>query len=756
MTDSLDIVGQSVTRLELADKVLGATRYTADLKRPGMLYAKILRSPHPHARIAAIDTSAAERAPGVHAVLTYRDVSSFRIEGDLLVLDPHLRFVGDDVAAVAAESPAAAADALELIRVEYERLPPVFDCEAALAPDAPELHPGGNLVDGQRLVVERGDTGGAFPTAFRVFEGIFRTAAHGPVGMETRSALAEWDGDRLTVHKTSRSLHAHDRKVLASVLGIPLENVRVICTSMGGGFGNKDEGRLGPLAAFLARKAGRPVRLEYSRMEEFIGGRNRQAMVSHLKIGVARDGAPVAIEMRSEMNTGAHVASGRHVTRRIGQGALYLYACPNARFEGTSVYTNHPAGGSFRGLGAPAGHFALEVLMDQVAAGMGLDPLEYRLRFHVGPEGQPGRRTTPPGEAIPDEPVEGGVPFSSHGLRECLLAGAGRIGWGERRQPNGSATGNRRRGMGVAMGIYMGGVGREAQAEIQVHREGRVEVRVGVVDVGQGSATILAQIAAEALRLPLDCIEMVMADTERTPPGHITAGSSTTFSSGHAVKQAADTVRNRLMERAAATLGVSDVSLAGGVFTARGGEGATLSFHQLCAALPDPVIEQVTVTPGSTDRVINSFSAHFAEVEVEMDTGRIRILRYVAAQDAGRIVNPRLAEGQVTGAVLQFLGIALREELLMDPSSGVTLNPSFLEHKNTAIVDFSPVEVLFASEPEPLAPFGAKALGEPPVVPVYAAVANAVANATGVWLHEAPFTPQRVLQAIAGQGADRP
>jgi len=751
MEGALHTIGRSETRLALADKVRGAVRYTADLKRPDMVHGKILRCPHPHARIAALDTLAAERSPGVHAVLTYRDVSQARIDADLLVLDPVLRFVGDEVAVVAAESAALAEDALAAIRVEYELLPAVFDAEEALRPGAPAVHPGGNLVGERSLVVSRGDADAGFREAARVFEGMFRTQVHAPVGMETRAALAEWEGDRLTVWKTSRSVHANDRAMLARVFGVPLERVRVICPAMGGGFGNKDEGRIAALAAWLALKARRPVRIEYGRSEEFIAGRNRQSSVNRLRVGMKADGTPMAIELRSVMDAGAYVASGRNVVRRIGQGPLYLYACPNVRFEGIPVYTNRPAGGSFRGLGAPLGHFALEVLMDEAAAALGMDPLDYRLRFHVRQEGQPGRRVTPRDQPLPDEPVEGGVPFSSNGLGACLLAGAERIGWRERRRPPGSATGALRRGIGMAMGIYKGGVGREAQAVVGITREGRVAVSVGVVDVGQGSATILAQIAAEVLQVPLRQVDVTLADTARTPPGHITAGSSTTFSSGSAVKLAAETARNRLRERVAALLGATDVVLENGRFRVPGNEGAGMSLAEAMRRVPEEVVGRAVLTVGSSDFIVNSFAAHFAEVEVDVASGRIRVIRYVAAQDSGRIVNPRLAESQVSGGVLQFLAIALREELYLDRPSGVTLNPSFLEHKSTAIVDFPPVEVIFAGDPDPVGPFGAKALGEPPVVPVLAAIANAVANATGAWLHEVPFTPSRVLEAIRAQ-----
>jgi CO/xanthine dehydrogenase Mo-binding subunit len=752
MSTSLAVVGTVIPRMGLVDKVQGKARYTADLKRPGMLYGRVLRSPHAHARIVHIDVAEAVRLPGVHAVLTYRDVPQVRLDADLLPLDEIVRFVGDEVAVVAAESDVLAEDALRLIRVEYEVLPAVFDAEEALRPDAPAVHPQGNLVGGKALVVERSSVDQGFSEAARVFEGTFRTQIHAPVGMETRAALAEWQGESLTVWKTSRAVHANDRQTLARVLGIPPAQVRVICTNMGGGFGNKDESRLAVLVALVARQAGRPVRLEYSRTEEFIAGRNRQSSLTHLRLGVRQDGTPTAIAMRSIMNAGAHVASGMQVTRRTGQGALYLYTCPHARFEGLTVYTNRPAGGSFRGLGAPLGHFALEVLIDQAADALGIDPLDYRLQCHVTDAGQPGQRITAVGQLLPDEPVEGGVPFSSNGLRECILAGAERISWRQRHQPNGTATGVLRRGLGMALGIYKGGVGREAEAEVRITPAGRVEIHIGNVDVGQGSTTVLAQMAAEALEVPVDLVDMVMADTAVTPPAPITAGSSTTITCGTAVKLAAEDAKRHLLERAATLLQVPAVRLEAGQLVSMEGAVRRLDLAAAVAGLPGDIVGTAQVTSGSTTHLINAFAAHFAEVEVDMQSGRIRVLRYVAAHDSGRIIHPLMAENQVSGGVLQFLAIALREELYLDPRSGVTLNPSLLEHKCTSIVDFPPIEVLFPGPPDPLGPYGANARGEPPAVPVLAVIANAVANATGVWLYEAPFTPRRVLQAIREQG----
>jgi CO/xanthine dehydrogenase Mo-binding subunit len=306
--------------------------------------------------------------------------------------------------------------------------------------------------------------------------------------------------------------------------------------------------------------------------------------------------------------------------------------------------------------------------------------------------------------------------------------------------------------MGMALGLDKGGVGREAEAEVRITPAGRVQVAIGNVDVGQGSTTLLAQMAAEALEVPVHFVDMVLADTATTPPAHLTAGSSTTITSGAAVKMAAEDAKRHLLERAATLLQTPMVRLEAGHVVNAAQPQQRLDLAAAVAGLPGDIVGTAQVTSGSTTHLVNAFAAHFAEVEVDMQSGRIRILRYVAAHDSGRIVHPIMAENQVSGGVLQFLAIALREELYLDPHSGITLNPSLLEHKCTSIVDFPPIEVLFPGPPDPCGPYGAKALGEPPVVPVLAVVANAVANATGVWLYEAPFTPKRVLQAIREQG----
>ena len=752
--DTLTVVGTAAPRVGLAEKVRGQVRYTADLKLPGMLYGKVLRSPHAHARIVRVDGARAQATPGVFAVVTHRDAPAERIDPDLAVLDSIVRYVGDEVAAVAAETEHLAEDALRAIAVEYEVLPHVLNPEAALAPGAPAIHPGGNLIPGCPLILERGDVARGFAEAARVFEAAYRTQSHSPAGMEPRAALAAWEGDRLTVWKTSRAVHATDQPRLARVFGLPLHHVRVICPAMGGGFGNKDESRLSYLAALLARKAGRPVRIEYQRDEEFVAGRSRQESRTRLRIGVRRDGGFAAVEARTLLGGGAYVATGMRVVRRVGQGPIYLYTCPNVRFEGNAAYTNRPPGGSFRGMGGPLGHFALECLVDEVADALGVDPLEYRLRHHVRREGQPGARQTPPGELLPDEPVEGGVPFSSHGLRECLEAGAARIGWRERRRPTASAAGPVRRGMGMAMCIYRGGAGLESEVEMRITREGRGRLGIGVVDVGQGSQTVLAQMVAEEVGLALDQVDVVMADTATTRWAPQTSGSTTTFTIGGVARAAAGEARRKLLERGAGLLErrADQVACRGGVVTDRQDPARRISVREVMAAMADDIVASTRLKSGSADFIVNSFGAHFAEVEVEPASGRVRLVRYVAAHDAGRIINPPLAENQVEGAVSQFLGWVFREENVVDPATGVPLNPNFLEHKCPAIVDYPPIEVLFVGEPDPVGPFGAKALGEPPVVPVAPAVVNAVANATGARIRELPLTPDRVLAALRAAG----
>ena len=737
------VIGRSVLRRDLPPKLTGDAAYAADVRLPGMLIGKILRSPHAHANVVSIDVP---RMEGVHAAVTPFDVPDGRIAPDVPILDTVVRFVGDEVAAVAADDEFIAEQALRLIEVEYAPLPFVTDARAALEPGAPAVHPGGNLVGGEPIVLSRGSVEEGFAEADVVIEDTFSTPSHSGAALEPRAAVAAWDGDQLTVWKSSRGVHA-DRLLLSLSLGVPRDSVRVIGQNMGAGYGNKDETRLSVLAAILARRAGRPVKIEATREEEFIAGRHRHATVTTVRMGVKRDGTVTAVHATTIMDTGAYLSSGPGVVRRAGQGALYLYRCPNVRYDGYLAYTNTPAGGSYRALGAPQGHFALEVISDRAARAVGLDPVEFRLKNHVGPEGQPGERVTPRTEIIDTQPLEGGIPFSSNGLRECIERGAAEFGWDTTAT---TSDGPLRRGKGMAIFIYRGGAGGRSTARMRLEADGALRLVSGVVDVGEGSVTVLTQIAAESLGVGYDRVGGDFGDTDGTPESPITAGSTVTFSAGLAVKQAASDLRDRIVAAAAEVLGCPDTELELGDDGVSGASGSRITFAEL-ASVTGPIEVEATVSPGSTDYIVNSFGAHFAEVEVDTDTGQVRVLRYVAAHDSGRILNPRLATNQVEGGVSQMLGFTLSEQMIIDIQNGATLNASFLEHKSPTILEYPDIRVVFADIVDPIGPYGAKSLGEPPSIGVAPAVVNAIRDAAGIDLTDLPATPDRVLNALAQQ-----
>ena len=767
---TLNVAGTSVVRRDLEVKLTGEARYTADLKLPGMLHGAILRSPHPHADVLRVDTAEALNLPGVRAVVTPFDVPEGRLAPDMGILDTRVRFVGDEVAAVAADDPDTARAALALIRVEYAVLPHYMTPEAALAPGAVAIHPGGNLALGEVMSLERGSVAGGFAVADVVLEDNFEIPTHSAAPLEPRAALASWGEDEgvdLTVWKTTRGVHV-DRDALAGALGLPSHRVRVVGPFLGAGYGNKDETRLAGLAAVLSQQAGRPVRLEYSREDEFIAGRVRHAAKIHIRAGFKSDGSITAIEASATLDTGAYIASGAGVARRTGQGILYLYHCANVRYEAHLAYTNRPTAGSYRALGAPQGHFALESLMDRAAERFGMDPLDFRLMNHVRPEGQPGQRVTPPEQVIDSQPLEGGIPFSSNGLSQCLELGANAFGW--REYPNvpspsggglgwgrspGSDNPALKRGHGMSIMIYRGGPGSPSAAEVRVEKSGAIKLITGLMDVGEGATTVLPQIAAEVLGAEYEQVESVFADSRGTPDAPITAGSTATFSTGTAVVQAASEVRESLLELASSGLEapVYDLDAALGWVFVKSDPSRRMALAEVAGRMDgDALSATASVIPGSANHIVNSFGAHFVEVEVDTDTGRVRILRYVAAHDSGRIINPRAALNQAEGAVSQMLGFALSEELVTDAATGVTLNPGYLEHKSPTILDYPDIQVIFADIVDPVGPLGAKGLGEVPTVGVAPAIANAIYDATGVRLRRTPFTPDRVLASLRNSG----
>lgn len=744
------VIGKSVPRNDLPEKLTGEAKYTSDIKLPGMLHGKILRSPHPHARIISVDAAAAQNLPGVHAILTPFDTPDGRIAPDLPILDRKVRFVGDEVAAVAADDEDLAEQALDMLNVTYEPLPFVTTAREALETDAPQVHSGGNLVGGKPLTLMRGDVEEGFAQADRIFEYAFSTPAHSGAALEPRAAVAMWEGSQLIVWKSSRGVHA-DQLNLALALGIDRHQVRVVGATMGAGYGNKDETRLSVIAALLAQRATKPVMIEASRQEEFIAGRKRHSTETTLKVGVTNEGKITAIHAVTIMDTGAYLSSGPGVVRRAGQGALYLYHCSNVRYDGYLAYSNQPSGGSYRALGAPQGHFALEVTMDRIADALGIDALDFRLMNHVGLEGQPGERSTPAHEIVDTQPVEGGIPFSSNGLRECLQIGADAFGWSDRHTAQPKNDVHKKTGTGMSMFIYRGGPGGKSSARVRLNDDGSVQLIAGLMDVGEGSATVMAQIVAETLDVPYDAVGVTFGDTQHTPEAPITAGSTATFSTGTAAHQAATELKAKILSAAAVRLNTDadEIDIVRGNIVSRDGS-ALLTLQDLASIFAgQPLETEASVMPGSRDYIVNSFGAHFAEVEVDTETGHVHVLRYVAAHDSGRILNHQLAKNQVEGGVSQMLGFTLSEEMLTDAASGVTLNASFLEHKSPTIQEYPPVQTLFADVEDPVGPFGAKALGEPPSIGVAPAVINAIYDATGALITNLPATPDKVLDALA-------
>ena len=752
---SYKVVGKSVPRYDLPEKLTGEARYAGDIRLPGMLHAKVLRSPHAHARILSIDTSEVEALPDVHAVLTPFNAPTGRVAPDLPVLDTTVRFVGDEVAAVAADTEDAAQEALASIEVEYEVLPFVTEPREAMKSYAPAVHPEGNLIGGGPMVLRRGDVEEGFAEADLIIEESFTTPAHAGAALEPRVAVAAWDGDKLTVWKSSRGVHA-DKLSLASALQVSPDDIRVVGPTMGAGYGNKDETRLAAIAAALARSAGRPVKLELTREEEFVAGRKRHATETTVRVGVKNDGSITAIHTTTLMDTGAYLSSGPGVVRRAGQGGLYLYRCANVQYDGYLVYTNQPSAGSYRALGAPQGHFALESTMEKVAEALGMDSLEFRMKNHVGPEGQPGERITPTDEIIDTQPVEGGVPFSSNGLRQCLELGAKAIRWQDRRRRNANQSGTRRRGVGMGMFIYRGGPGAPTNAWTTLNEDGTVQVTAGTMDVGEGNSTAIPQMVAEELGLAYEDVKVLFGDSEVTPEAPITSGSTATFSTGQAALDAARELKSKILAAASEGLGVpaDGLDIINGLVQTEDGS-ASMTLAEV-AARTGPIRTESSITPGSTDYIVNSFGAHFAEVEVDTITGNVDVIHYVAAHDSGNIINPQLAINQVEGGVSQMLGFALTEQMLTDPASGATLNGSFLEHKGATIHEFPNIEVIFADIYDPVGPFGMKALGEPPNIAVAPAIINAIYDAIGVRIHDLPATPDKILDALARKEQEDP
>jgi xanthine dehydrogenase YagR molybdenum-binding subunit len=730
----LAVVGNPATRREGREKVTGRARYTYDVRLPGQLYARVLRSPHAHARITHIDISAAEALPGVHAVLCAANSDPIPWYEDSFIFDKTLRFVGDEVVAVAAESEETANDALRLVRVEYEILPHVTRVARALDDDAPKVWDDGNI-SAPPDVYDRGDAEAGLHAAGIVVDEIYETAAALHNSLEPHGCTASWDGDRLTLWDSTQSVFTV-RQEVAGALGLPEHRVRVIKEHMGGGFGAKQiSWKQDIIAALLSRKAGRPVQLMLDRHAENLAVGNRNSTRQHVRLGATRDGRLTAIWAEIESARGAYIAGGE--ASDVSGMYQTLYACENVHTSLTSVFINAGPAVAFRAPGHCEAAFALEQAMDELAERLGIDPVELRRRNY----------------STVDQ--VGGKPYSlPDGLKSCYDKVTEATDWSTYTRP--AVSGSKRYGIGFAAHDWGAGSGHPpGYAWIEMNSDGTVDVITGTQDIGTGTRTGLSQIAAEALGLPLEAITFHLGDTGTGPYSPVSSGSATQATIGPAIQVAAKEVKEKLLKIASTLLEtpVDRLDVRNGIVTVDGNEQAGMAVSKVMEQVaPHTLHGQGARRPNPEDVAIRTFGAQVIEVMVDVDTGEVTVLRVTTAHDIGRIVNPTLVDSQIIGGITQGLGFGLFEERLIDHHLGVVLNPNMEDYLMPTMADIPEIHHVHVNIPDTKAnTTGAKGVGEPPLVPTAPALANAIHNATGVRVRQGPLNRQRLLDHLAAQ-----
>ena len=731
----LAVVGKRISRVEGPEKVTGEAKYTLDYTPkdlPGLLYGRILRSPYPHARVERIDATKAQALPGVKAVLLFDKGEGFN-PGEILSVmsdgpgaEPRDRvviFAGEEVAAVAAESEAVAEDALRLIDVKYRRLPHVVDHEEAIKPGAPIVHKGMKDNIRRQDPQVRGDVEQGFKEAEVTIERTFRVPVLLHNSPECHVAVAKWEGKKLTVWASTQGVNGF-REELANTFKIPKADVRVIMQHMGGGFGSKfGMQAYGAVAAALARKAGAPVKLGYDRHEENLAAGNRPNATMWVKLGAKKDGTLTAVQCRSYGTAG--VGWDASVTPIMG----IVYKCPHIRLEDSDVSTHAGQGMPMRAPGFPQGSYALESALDELALELKMDPLELRRRNFV------------------DQPLLA--------LDKIYALGAEKIGWSRRSELGPRATSPVKRGLGMGTAVWPNYSGPPARCRVTINSDGSAEAAIAVQDLGTGTRTVVAMVAAEELGLPVEAVKVTMGDTSLELIAPDSGGSVTALSIAPAVRAAAADAKAQLFKRVAPALKAKpeDVVMEDGKIFARAKPKRFLTWKQAAARLgASPVA-------GLGERLPNVepyggfplWGAQFAEVEVDTETGQVRVVKVVAVHEAGRAINPAMFENQVNGGVMMGLGYALLERRTMDEAEGRVINPNLEDYKMVSSFELPEIENIIVEPITPMNNIGGKGLGEPPTVPTAAAVANAVAHALGMRIYELPLSPDRVLDALEAQ-----
>jgi len=754
------VVGKSIPRLDGKAKATGEAVYTADIKLPRMLHGKILRSAYPHANILRIDATEALKLPGVEAVVTAKDLPDIRY-GEFLhdqraFAADKVRCIGEPIGAVAAIDEATAEKALDLIKVDYEPLPEVFDMEEALRPGAPLIHEGvesyhsvyeiiryGNVAC--HVKVNRGDVERAFKEADFVFEDRFTTPSVHNGYIEPHAAVAQVDrSGNITVWSSNQSVFTV-RHLLADIFRLPFAKVRVIAPKVGGGFGGKlCDVLLEPSCIALSQKAGRPVKIVMTREEEFISSNPRHASIVEIKTGCMKDGTLVARQARLLYDTGGYAASGTLV---INVGTLKVfgpYKIPNVKADGYCIYTNNPKTGAMRGFGSPQAVFAVESHMDMIAEKLRIDPLEFRMKN---------------GFVTGDVNCTGQV-MECVSLKQTLREAAGRGNWGKENE-----SGGKRRGRGMACAQFQAS-GMPACAFVRVNEDGTINVLSGVTDIGQGAETIICQIVAEELGAPVDAITLVTADTGVCPYDAFTIGDRVTMSVGQAVRLAAGDAKRQIFERVAQLFHckVEELDLKNGkVFLKAKPEqsipliGVSMQAHYVNREGPimgkgtfffqEPPHEEGAVK-GALEVSLNTpnYTTQVAEVEVDERTGQVEVLKITASQDVGFAINPLAARGQMLGGIAMGFGWALIEGYGL--KDGRVLNRAFLDNGIPGAMDIPEMEALVVEENSERGPYGAKPMGNLPLIPTAPAIANAVYDAIGVRIKDLPITPHKILAAL--------
>ena len=731
------VVGKRLPRIDGYDRVSGTAVYTSDVILPDMLYGAILRCPHAHALVKKVDLSKAEKMPGVAAVIADgmpgTDIPWFRSSR---LFDPHCRYEGDEVAAVAAETPYQAWDAVRAIAVEYDVQPFASTEEAALKPGAAPIQQNGNRVGDPRKY-SRGDVDAGFKDADVVLEQTYHSPCEIHAPTETHVSVARWDGPRLVVWDSTQGVYAV-QSGLAQALKMSVSSVRVIGHYMGGGFGSKLEvGKYTVIAALLAKKTARPVKMHLSREESFLAVGNRPPAAMTVKAGVKKDGTLTALQITTTATPGAYPAGG---SGGVDFVVRELYTCPNVKTEGLDVYTNAGPSRAFRAPGHPQGAWALEQMMDALAEKIGMDPVAFRVK-NVPTFSQ----------------SRNNQPYTSTGLKECLERGAKEFGWAEaRKRANADANAVLKRGVGMAAGMWQGGSGGPPSTIIvKVFADGSANVNMGASDIGTGTKTVMAMIVSEELGVPLERIQVEWADTGTTQYATPSGGSKTIPTESPAARAAALEVKQQLLAMAAEQLKrpVEELVLKNGEIVSTVDASKKVALSGLTQLGRRGLVVGVGYRgPNPEGKVTPPYGVHFAEVEVNTRTGEVKLLRYLAAQDSGRIMNELTCENQVHGGIVMGIGLATTEERILDGTqTGKMVNRNFHDYKVPTALDVPARQDVTFVDPHDYEcnTTAAKGIGEPATVAAAPAVANAIYHACGVRTPDAPVNPRRLMALLS-------